>query len=821
MEKGSVSSNIEKLIQAMTLEEKASLCSGKNYWETQNIDRLGIPSIMMSDGSHGLRKQKNLLDPLGFTESVKSTCYPTASTVACSFDKELLYLMGDYIGRECQTEHVSVLLGPGVNIKRSPLCGRNYEYYSEDPYLTGELASAFVQGLQSHHVGACLNHFVANNQEKNRMTLDTILDERTLREIYLSAFEHIVKTAKPWSILGAFNRVNGEFMCENQYLLKDILRNEWGFEGIVISDWGAINDRVKGLMAGADIEMPSSCGKNNKKIVMAVKKKNLKEDVLDKTVKRILKGYDALSIHQETAYDRQEHHHIARHIACESLVLLKNKDHILPLSKTCQVAIIGEYALKPMYQGLGSSRINPTRIDNAYEQIVKITGTTTVTYAKGYHTHDHLLDPQLIHEATDLARKSDIALLFIGTPESCQSEGIDRKDMALPEPHRQLILEISQVNTNIVVILMNGGPVEMPWVDRVKAILACYLPGQGGGYAIANILYGDINPSGKLTETFPLRLKDNPTYRNFPKYKQQVQYREGIYVGYRYYDTASIDVLYPFGHGLSYTTFVYTDLRLSQQKIKDTEGLTVTFKVTNTGLVEGKEVVQLYIKDRVSSIFRPEKELKGFHKMSLLPNQTKEVVMTLHKRDFAYYNVEMKDWCVESGIFDILVGASSRDLRLQASLEIQSTSQYNEEKNQIKELLPSYYAQDDSMNRVSAAEFKLLYGHPIKDTIETPFTMNSRLIDIKNNLGKYMVSFIVKMYENHIEHTIKDEMTSEMMQNMLWETPIRCLVNLSQGLFTDEIGEFIVAIANKKKRLIKGIKFFRSLLMIKKIHGRS
>lgn len=821
MEKNSVSSNIEKLMQAMTLEEKASLCSGKNFWATQDIDRLGIPSIIMSDGSHGLRRQVDLLDPFGIRDSIKSTCYPTASTVACSFDKELLYLMGDYIGRECQTEHVSVLLGPGVNIKRSPLCGRNYEYYSEDPYLTGELASAFVQGIQSNHVGACLRHFVANNQEKNRMTLDTIIDERTLREIYLSAFEKVVKTSDPWSVLGSYNLVNGEYVCESQYLLKDILRVEWGFEGIIITDWGAINDRVKGLIAGTDIEMPSSGGKNDKKIMTAIRKRYLEEHILDETVTRILKSYELLFFNNcYDTYIEKDHHQIARHIACESMVLLKNEDNILPLSKDNKIAIIGEYAKKPRCQGIGSSHVKPTRLDKAYDQIVHITGTSNVKYAKGYDVNNHLSDSKLFEEAIEVARASDIALLFVGIPDSYESEGIDREDMALPESHNKLILEVRKVNKNIIIILFNGSPVEMPWVNQVKAIVESYLSGQGGGYAVAKLLYGDINPCGKLAETFPLRLKDCPTYNNFSKSTQQVQYREGIYIGYRYYDTACVDVLYPFGYGLSYTTFEYDHLTISRQKMEDTDSLTVKFTVTNTGSLEGKEIAQIYVRDRISSIFRPEKELKAFHKVSLLPNETKEVIITLRKRDFAYYNVELKDWCVESGIFDILIGASSRDIRLQASVEVNSASHYNEEKNQLKELLPSYYAKDDSIKRISVAEFTSLYGHPIKDVDESHFTMNSRLIDVKNSLGKYMVAVIAWFYERQINQTITDKHINKIMQIVLWGMPIRGLVNVSQGRFSEETGEFLVAIANRKKRFIKGLQFLKSLCVIKKMWGK-
>lgn len=819
MERRSIDGRIEKLIQAMTLEEKASLCSGKNFYETQDIDRLGVHSMIMSDGSHGLRRQMDLVDPLGIRESMRATCYPTASTVACSFDRKLLYMMGDYIGRECRHEQVSVLLGPGVNIKRSPLCGRNYEYYSEDPYLTGELASAFVTGVQQHQVGTCLGNFVANNQEKNRMTLDTIIDERALREIYLAAFEKIVKTASPWGIMCSYNLVNGEYVGEHNHLLQDILRREWGYEGLIVSDWGAINDRLKALIAGLDLEMPSSNGRNDKRLVTAIRKKYLESDILDQTVYRVLASYMKLdrTYKEEPTYIKEEHHKIARQIACESIVLLKNEDNILPLSVQQRVGIIGAFAKYPKYQGTGCSKVNPTMLDSPYEEIVAITGRKQVSYAPGYDLETFQMNHQQLEEAIEVATVSDVVLLFVGLPPQSESESIDREHMQLPKSHNRLIAEVRRANKHIVVILNNGSPVEMPWIQRIKGIVEPYLAGQGGGYAIAQLLYGQINPSGKLAETFPKRLQDNAAYKNFGGDMSQVQYRESIFVGYRYYDRASKEVLFPFGHGLSYTTYHYHDMTLSTTSITDLEVLRVSCKVTNTGTRRGKEIIQIYVRDSQSSIFRPDKELKGFCKVQLQAGETQEVSVLLDKRSFAYYNKECGEWIVESGDFEILIGASSRDIRLQKSVYVQSTSTYNEDKNRLKELLPSYYSHDDSMKHISKAEFISLYDGHIHKINNDLFTMNSRLIDVKNSLGKYMVRIIARIYERQIRATIADTNTSKMVKNILWEMPIRGLVNISQGHFSEETGEFLVAIANRKKRLIKGLKFIRSLCIIKRM----
>lgn len=656
----------------MTLEEKASLCSGLGLWHTKPIERLGILSIMMTDGPHGLRKLENC----DFRKSVPATCFPTAVTLASSWDRKLVEKVGSAIGQECEAEGVSILLGPGVNIKRSPLCGRNFEYYSEDPFLSSEMALHFIKGVQSQGVGTSMKHFCVNNQEHRRQTVSVVVDERTLREIYLASFEKAVKEGKPWTVMCAYNKVNGEYCSENIYLLKDVLKEEWGFEGFVVSDWGAVNDRAKGLLAGLDLQMPYDGGFGDRKIIEAVKKGEIPEDVLDRAVERISKIiFKAIDNKKENAtYDKLAHHKLAREIARECFVLLKNEDNILPLKKEGSIALIGAFAKKPRYQGGGSSHVNPTILDNAYDDVLKkAESKAKILYADGYRLDSDEIDEKLIEEAKEVAKKSDLAVIFAGLPERYESEGYDRPHMKMPENHNRLIEEISKVQKNVAVVLANGAPVEMPWVDNVRGILETYLGGQGWGGAVADVLFGVVNPSGKSAETLPKKLSDNPSYLNFPGEDDRVEYREGIFVGYRYYDKKEMDVLFPFGYGLSYSTFEYSDLVLDKKEMTDQDILRVSVKVRNTGKVSGKEIVQLYVRDIDSSVIRPEKELKGFEKVELNPGEEKEVIFTLDNRAFAYYNVDIKDWHVESGEFEILIGKSSRDIVLKNTVYVKST----------------------------------------------------------------------------------------------------------------------------------------------------
>ncbi|OWA37890.1 glycosyl hydrolase [Saccharibacillus sp. O16] len=666
-------SKIQELMKQMTLEEKAGLCSGRDFWHTKAIERLDIPSVMMTDGPHGLRKQAAEADHLGLNDSVPATCFPSAAGIASSWDRELIRNMGRALGEECQAENVAVLLGPGANIKRSPLCGRNFEYFSEDPYLSSEIAASHIQGVQSQGVGTSLKHFAVNNQEHRRMSVDAVVDERTLREIYLASFEGAVKKGQPWTVMCSYNQVNGTYASENEYLLHDILKEEWGLEGFVVSDWGAVNERAEGLAAGLELEMPSSGGIGDSKIVEAVKNGSLPEEKLDAAVERILRiVFRSIAEKvEQAAYDREEHHQLARQVARESMVLLKNEAGILPLQRTGHYAVIGELAKRPRYQGGGSSHIKPTRLENIYEEFAAEAGEAQVDYADGYSLKSDQIDEAKIAQAVKLAAEADVAVLFAGLPDAYESEGYDRTHLRLPDNQLRLIAELTEAQPNLVVVLSNGSPVEMPWLGGVKGLLEAYLGGQALGGAIADLLFGNVSPSGKLAETFPIRLEDTPAYLSFPGVGDRVEYREGIYVGYRYYDKKKVEPLFPFGYGLSYTTFAYSDLKLSASQADADSGLEVSVKVSNTGKVTGKEIVQLYVRDVESTVDRPERELKGFEKVELAPGESANVTFTLDRRAFAYYDVETKNWRVESGTFELGVGGSSRDITLTAEVQIE------------------------------------------------------------------------------------------------------------------------------------------------------
>lgn len=662
--------DLKKIVSEMTLEEKAGMCSGLDFWHLKEVEHLGIPKVMVSDGPHGLRKQDEKGDHLGINDSIKAVCFPPAVLSACSFDRGLMEEMGKAIGREAQANDVSVVLGPAVNIKRSPLCGRNFEYYSEDPYLAGEIAAAFVKGVQSQHVGTSIKHFAANNQEYRRMSSSSEVDERTLREIYFPAFETAVKKAQPCTFMCSYNQINGTFASENKWLLTDVLRGEWGFKGYVMSDWGAVNDRVKGLEAGLELEMPASGGDNDAMIVKAVKDGALEEKILDQAVERILRIiFEYADYRKPQEFTMEKDHEEAQHIAEESMVLLKNENHILPLKTSEKAAFIGGFARNPRFQGGGSSHINCFKTTNVLDSVPC---DAQVVYAEGFPADRDFYDKALADEAVKAAAEADKAVIFAGLPESFESEGYDRSHMRLPKCQNRLITEILKVQPNTVIVLHNGSPVEMPWLGEIKGLLETYLGGQAGGAAAANILYGKINPSGKLAETMPLKLSDNPSYLNFGG-GEKVEYREGIFVGYRYYDTKEMDVAFPFGYGLSYTTFAYSNLKLSMENPTEKDTVMVSADVTNTGKSAGKEVVQLYIRDLTGSAIRPEKELKGFEKVFLEPGETKTVTMELNKRSFAWYNTELHDWFAASGDYEILVGASSRDIRLTETLHLNSS----------------------------------------------------------------------------------------------------------------------------------------------------
>ena len=667
---------IHEIVSQLTLEEKAGLCSGADFWNTMAVERLGIPSIMMCDGPHGLRKQGTDTDDLRFNNIVPATCFPTAAGLACSWDRQLLEKVGNVLGIESQAEGVSIILGPGANIKRSPLCGRNFEYFSEDPYLSSELAASHIRGVQSKGVGTSQKHFAANNQEHRRMSVDVVVDERTLREIYFASFEGAVKQSQPWTVMCSYNRVNGEFASQNKWLLNDILKEEWGFEGFVVSDWGAVDERVPGLEAGLDLEMPSSHGVGTRKIVEAVKTGQLSEKVLDKAVERLLNIiFKAVENKKENVkFGKDSHHQLAKEVAIECMVLLKNEDGILPLSPEGTIAVIGAFAKNPRYQGGGSSHVNASRVDDICSEIKKAAGSAEILYGEGYNLDKDEIDERLIEEAVEIAKKSKVALIFAGLPDRYESEGYDRVHMSIPENHIRLIEKVAEVQKNIVVILSNGSPIEMPWIDKVKGLLEGYLGGQALGGAIADLIFGKANPCGKLAETFPERLSHNPSFISFPGEGDKVEYREGLFVGYRYYDAKAIEPLFPFGYGLSYTNFEYSDLLVDKKEIEDNSCVKVSVKVKNTGKIPGKEIVQLYVKDTKSSVIRPEKELKGFEKIELLPGEEKTVTFELGKRAFAYYSTEIGDWHVESGEFEILIGKSSKEIVLKEVVSVNSTT---------------------------------------------------------------------------------------------------------------------------------------------------
>jgi beta-glucosidase len=738
-------SRAKELVSNMTLTEKASLCSGKDFWTTKPIARLKIPSIFIT----------------GFAgDVVPATCFPTASSLAASWDINLVEEVGIAIGEECQENQVQIILGPGVNIKRSPLCGRNFEYYSEDPVLSGEMGAAWVRGVQSQGVGTSLKHFACNNQEFQRMTVSAELDERTLHEIYLRPFEIIVKKEQPWSVMASYNRINGVYACENNWLLNDLLRDEWGYKGFVVSDWGAVNDRVAGIRARMNLQMPGSS--TDQSIIDAVNRGKLSESALNQVVADLLRiTLKAESLKKANyTYDREQHHLLARKAGSESIVLLKNENSILPLNRQepKKIAVIGSFAKNPRYMGGGSSIFKPTRVDVPYEEIMKIPGNNIIfTYTEGYPDKD-TLNKVLRARAINLARASDAAIIFAGLPDIYDAEGSDRPNMNLANNVNWLISAIAAVQQNVIIVLYNGSPVTMPWLSEVEAVLLAGLNGQASGGAIADILFGVINPSGKLAETYPLMLEDNPSFLNFPGENQEVNYGERVFVGYRYYDIKNLETLFPFGYGLSYTTFEYSDIKLSASKIYDTDPLTVSLNVKNTGKTAGKEVVQLYILDYESTYQRPVKELKAFTKVELNPGESKEIKFLLGYRDFAFYNPVIKDWIVETGDFGVLIGASSQDIRLMEKVHVTATKKWTA-----------------PLTRYSLV--REWTTHPIGKKIIAP-----------------VVEGMVRSFAGNQELPGNPV---EMINRTIGDMPIIKLVSFSQGMFTMEMLDEMIEEANQ------------------------
>jgi len=662
---------INDLIKKMTLEEKAALCIGASPWTTTPIERLGLPELTVSDGPHGVRRVADVKDLVA--ASLPATCFPTASCMASTWDVELIHAMGQALAEECIALKVDVILGPGANMKRTPLGGRNFEYYSEDPYLAGQMAASFIAGVQSKGVGTSIKHFATNNQEFQRLTISSEVDERTLREIYLPAFETAIKKAKPWTVMCAYNKLNGTYCSENHRLLVDILKDEWGFEGFVVSDWGAVHDRVASLKGGLDLEMPGPKERRVNAVVEAVCSGALGESVLDESVRRILSiVFKAAETSKGGSFDTAAHHALARRIAAEGMVLLKNNG-ILPLKEQQHIAVIGRAAEEAHFQGGGSSHINPIQVDNPFKELQKSAGDTELTYAEGYPAGT-AFDQELIDRAVEVAHTADVALLYIALPGFKESEGYDRADLDLTPQQVALIKAVTAVQPRTVVILNNGAPVVMSeWIDGTAAVLEAWMMGQAGGGAIADVLYGKVNPSGRLAETYPLKLVDTPAFINFPGGNGEVRYGEGIFIGYRYYDAKEVPVQFSFGYGMSYTTFTYKNPKVSVASFRDVDGLTVSVDVTNTGKVAGKEVVQVYVHDHKSRLVRPPKELKGFTKIELQPGETKTVTLVLDFRAFAYYHPAYQQWITEDGEFAILIGASSSDIRCIQTVTLQST----------------------------------------------------------------------------------------------------------------------------------------------------
>jgi len=692
----------QEMISKMTLEEKAAMMSGKSFWKTVNVDRLGIPSIMMTDGPHGLRKQAEATDHLGLNPSVPSTCFPTAATIANSWDTSVGEKIGKCLGVEATSQGVSMVLGPGLNIKRSPLCGRNFEYFSEDPYLSGKMAAGYIKGMQEEGIAACPKHFAANSQELRRLSNDSVLDERTLREIYTTGFEIAVKEGKAKSIMTAYNQVNGVYANENEYLLRDILVDEWGFKGFVVSDWGGSNDHAMGVKNGSHLEMPTTKEDGKREILRAIQAGTLSEDILDERIDELLQVVFDLKENEKeaTKIDVDKHHQVARQVAEESIVLLKNEDNILPLNETAKVAIIGDFAEKPRYQGAGSSVVNPTKIDDTCN-IAKTKNLEILGYEQGFLRAGGT-DVELRERAVALASKAEVVLFYMGLDELSETEGMDREHMKINENQIALLEAIHKVNEHIVVVLSAGASVEMAWIHMAKGLVHGYLAGQAGAEAILNVVTGQVCPSGRLSETYPLAYEDASNYKYYPAKEKTAEYRESIFVGYRYYDTLDMPVRFPFGYGLSYTTFAYLDMTVTNEKVSIT--------IENTGTRDGAEVIQMYVAAKKSEIFRPSKELKGFQKVFLKAGERKTVTIPFDDKTFRYFHVGTRRFEIEGTTYEIMVGSNSRAIHLSESIEIAGT---NATAPYDKTQLPSYYKAE--VTNVADSEFEVLLGRPIPE----------------------------------------------------------------------------------------------------------
>ena len=769
--------NHADVIAKLSLREKCALLSGATVFETHALPNKGVPAIWLSDGPNGLRKQAGPADHLGLNPSEPATCFPTAATVANSWDPALGEEIGKALGEETASYRVNVILGPGLNTKRSPLCGRDFEYFSEDPYLSGKLAAGYVRGIQSVGVSACPKHFAANNQELRRMASNSVLDERTLRELYLTGFEIAVKEGRPKCIMTSYNRVNGTYANENHHLLQDILHGEWGYDGAVVTDWGGSNDHVEGVREGSTLEMPCPGFGSAKRLMQAVEEGRLPESAVDARVDELLElvfTTDAAVKAAPKRFDRDAHHALARRAAAESVVLLKNEDDLLPLKPGQSVALIGDFAQTPRYQGAGSSSVNATRVDNL-KDAAEADDITLAGFCAGYE-RSGTPNPAFVEEAAALARKADVAVLCMGLDESSESEGLDRSHICIPENQKQLLEAVAQANENLVVVLSAGSVVETGWVSRCKAVLHAYLGGQAGAGAIMDVLTGRVNPSGKLAETLPLTYEDTPAARYFPGKQQNVEYREGLYIGYRYYETAHVPVRYPFGYGLSYTTFAYSDLKADADK--------VTFTITNTGSRAGAEIAQLYVAKADAAVFRPEKELKGFAKVFLQAGERKTVTIPLDDKAFRYWNVKTDRWETEGGSYQLLVCASVQDIRLRAEVPVQGTGAPDP---YVGKAVQCYRTAD--IKNVPDAAFEALLGHAIPE--DKPHIDQTMTLGELNHSRSPLCWLAWAVLHTLLKRSSR-EGTPDLNLLFQYNMPVRALAQMTSGMVGQETVDGIV-----------------------------
>lgn len=756
---------IQSLISQMTLEEKAGMCSGADFWHLKGVERLGIPSVMVTDGPHGLRKQAQGADHLGINESEKAICFPAGCATASSFDRELIRKQGELLGQECQAMDVSTILGPAMNIKRSPLCGRNFEYYSEDPLVSTEMAAALIKGVQSKNVGTSAKHFVANNQEKRRMTNSSDMDERTLREIYLASFEGAVKKAKPWTVMSSYNRINGEFVGDKKEYLTEILREEWGFDGYVVSDWGAVNDRVSSLAAGLDLEMPPGDYENDRLIVKAVQEGKLDESVVNQACERVLDVIFRYAENRDTdaVFDYEKDHAAAAEIEAECMVLLKNENEILPLTSDKKIAFIGKYAKTPRYQGGGSSHINSWKVESVLEAAKEIPELANVTFAEGYQDEKDEVIEELQMKAVKAAAEADVAVLFLGLPDNFESEGYDRKHMNLPNCQNELVEKVLEVQKHVVVVLHNGSAVVMPWKDQVEGILEAYLGGEAVGKAVAEVLAGRKNPCGRLAETFPLRLEDTPCYLTYGKGYDNSDYREGVFVGYRYYTSRKMETAFPFGYGLSYTTFEYNNLQVDKKEMSDKDTVEVSVKVKNTGDRAGKTVVQLYVEAPETEVVRPVRELRGFEKIFLEAGEEKTVTFILGERAFAYWNTLIHDWYAEEATYKVMIGENADQMCVGEEITVHPTKE-----------LPKTYSLNTCLGE--------LMRDPKAQTVMAPFMQGMAQNDAAMDMAE--------ANENDQSGVVNQEMMAAMMEGM----PLRQLLSFVPGIKREMLEQMVNAL---------------------------